>query len=291
VTGRPALSVVVATRDRPDQLRRCLDHLRPQLGPEDEVVVVDSASRDARTGSVAAAAGVVVVRADRPGTSRARNLGWRRARHDLIAFTDDDVEVDAGWPDAMVAALSRPDVAWVTGWIGVRREQSGTPEFNPTMLLDTPARIDADHRGATGASANFGAHRSALATVGGFDERFGPGTWTAAAEDAELFDRLVGAGLVGRYDPAVRVFHEQWRGKRDAITLNWRYGKGMGARLALLARRRPRHAARTAYDVVWSQGVVTSLRCLKARYELGALLAGLRVLGTLTGFLAWLVRR
>jgi glycosyltransferase involved in cell wall biosynthesis len=291
MTARPAVSVVIATRDRPDKLRRCLEHLAPYLGADDEVVVVDSASRDARTAEVAAAAGAVVVRAERPGTSLARNLGWQRARHDLVAFTDDDVEVDTGWPDAMVAALALPDVAWVTGWIGVRHEQSGAPEFNPTMLVDAPARLDAEHRGATGASANFGAHRSALVAVGGFDVRFGPGTWTAAAEDAELFDRLVGAGLVGRYDPAVRVFHEQWRGRRDAVTLNWRYGKGMGARLARLARRRPRHAARTAYDVVWSQGVVTCLRCLRSRYELGALLAALRVLGTMTGFLVWLPRR
>lgn len=289
--ARPSVSVVIATRDRPDQLQRCLDHLRPQLGPDDEVVVVDSASRDSRTGDVATAAGVVLVRAELPGTSRARNLGWRRARHDLIAFTDDDVEVDAGWPDAMAAALSRPGVGWVTGWIGVRQEQSGTPEFNPVMLVATAATIDGRHRGPMGASANLGALRAALEEVGGFDERFGPGTWTSAAEDAELFDRLISAGRQGRYDPAVRVFHEQWRGRRDAVTLNWRYGKGMGARLARLARQRPRQAAVTAYDVLWGQGVLPFLRCLRDRYELGALLAALRVLGTLTGFLAWAVRR
>lgn len=290
-TVRPPVSVVIATRDRPDQLQRCLATLRPQLGPDDEVVVVDSASRDPRTGQVAAAAGAVVVRAERPGTSLARNLGWQRARHDLVAFTDDDVEVDTGWPDAMAAALTVHGAAWVTGWIGVRQEQSGAQEFNPTMLVDAPATIDGRHRGPMGASANFGARRSALADVGGFDVRFGPGTWTSAAEDAELFDRLVTAGHVGRYDPSVRVFHEQWRGRRDAVTLNWRYGKGMGGRLARLARRRPRQAALTGYDVLWAQGVMSCLRCLRSRYELGALLAFLRVTGTLTGFLAWVWRR
>jgi hypothetical protein len=33
------------------------------------------------------------------------------------------------------------------------------------------------------------------------------------------------------------------------------------------------------------------LRCLRARYELGALLALLRVAGTVVGFVAWTVRR
>ena len=53
----------------------------------------------------------------------------------------------------------------------------------------------------------------------------------------------------------------------------------------------PRQAGLTAYDVLWSQGVVTAGRCLRARYELGAVLAAMRVLGTITGFGAWLLRR
>jgi glycosyltransferase involved in cell wall biosynthesis len=290
MTQRPPISVVIATRDRPEQLDRCLTALRGQLGPDDEVVVVDSASRDDRTRAVATEHGTSVIRADRPGTSLARNLGWRAARHELVAFTDDDVAVDTDWPGAMARALSAADGQWVTGWIGVERFGGGARELNPTMLEPEPARLDRDYRGPMGASANFGAHRAALAAVGGFDERFGPGRWTAAAEDVELFDRLILAGLAGSYDPTVRVFHEQWRGRRDAVTLHWRYGKGMGARLARLARRDPRRAAAIGYDVVWSQGVHAAFRCLRARYEFGTLLATLRVTGTAVGFLAWLLR-
>lgn len=289
--SRPPLSVVVATRDRPELLCRCLAALQAALGPDDEVVVVDSASVGAGTAEVATAAGVRLLRADRPGTSRARNLGWRAARHGLVAFTDDDVEVDPSWPAAMVAALSRPGRSWVTGWIGVHEAKPGAEEFNPTMLHTEPAVIDGDHDGPMGASANFGVHRDALAAVGGYDERFGPGTWTAAAEDAELFDRLISAGHLGGYEPDVRVFHEQWRTRRDAVTLNWRYGKGMGARLARLTRHRPGQAARIARVVLGGQGLAAAYRCARDRYELGALLALLRVAGTVTGFIAWSLRR
>jgi len=287
---RPPLSVVIATRDRPDHLARCLATLRPLLGPDDELVVVDSASRDDRTRAVAVEAGATVVRAERPGTSRARNLGWRAARHDLVAFTDDDVAVDAGWPDAMARSLAAGDTNWVTGWIGVEKFGGGARELNPTMLEVEPARLDGDYRGPMGASANFGASRAALAAVSGFDERFGPGCWTAAAEDVELFDRLILAGLPGRYDPTVRVFHEQWRTRRDAVTLHWRYGKGMGGRLARLTRRDVRRAAGIGYDVVWSQGLHAAFRCFRARYEFGALLATLRVTGTFVGYVAWILR-
>lgn len=291
MTGaRPALSVVIATRDRPEQLGRCLATLGPLLGPADELVVVDSASKDDRTQEVAAQAGAVVIRAARPGTSRARNLGWREARHELVAFTDDDVEVEPDWLDTMARALADDDAHWVTGWIGVRKPTGGARELNPTMLETDPVRLDRDYRGPMGASANFGARRSALAAVGGFDERFGPGCWTAAAEDVELFDRLILAGLPGRYEPTVRVFHEQWRTRRDALTLHWRYGKGMGGRLARLSRRDPGRAAHIGYDVIWSQGIHAAGRCLRVRYEFGAALAVLRVTGTFVGFLAWLLR-
>jgi GT2 family glycosyltransferase len=191
----------------------------------------------------------------------------------------------------MARALAADGAHWVTGWIGVAEFGGGAQELNPTVLATEPARLDRDFRGSMGASANCGAQRSVLAAVGGFDERFGPGRWTAAAEDLELFDRLIAAGYDGRYDPTVRVFHEQWRTRRDALTLHWRYGKGMGGRLARLARRDPRRASRTAYDVVWSHGLSAVLRCLRARYEFGAALASLRVLGTTVGFVAWMLRR
>lgn len=287
---REPVSVVIATRDRPEQLARCLERLQPQLGTDDEIVVVDSASRDEQTGHVALGAGATLLRADRPGTSLARNLGWRSARHDRVAFIDDDIRVDAGWVDAMATALAPHDTTWVTGWIGLERFGGGARHLNPTMLEESPARLDRNHRGTMGASANFGARREVLAAVGGFDERFGPGRWTAAAEDVELFDRLLLAGYDGRYDPSVRVFHEQWRTPRAGFVLQWRYGKGMGARIARLARRDRRRIRNEVYDIVWADGIHAAGKCLRVHYEMGAALILTRVLGIFVGFFVWLVR-
>ena len=288
--ARPPLSVVIATRDRPEHLRRCLALLAGVVGPDDEVVVVDSASTSAEPGRVATAAGARVVRADRPGTSLARNLGWRAAAHELIAFIDDDVFVDEGWADAMARALGADERAWVTGWIGVPEDQLHIPEPNPTMLVEHPMTLDADRRGTLGASANMGAKRRLLEEVGGFDERFGPGTWVSAAEDVELFDRFLLAGHDGYYDPAVRVYHDQWRTRRQAVSLHWRYGKGMGARLARLVRHDAARARRGAYEFLGPDGVFAAGRCLRVRYEMGAVYAMLRVTGAVAGFLARMLR-
>ena len=74
-------------------------------------------------------------------------------------------------------------------------------------------------------------------------------------------------------------------------SLNCRYGKGMGARLAMLRRQRPKQARDLARDVMLVHGLVTAWKCARARYELGALLALLRVIGTGVGFIAWAARR
>src|SRR3954451_7196280 len=135
---RPPISVVVPTRNRPDALARCLEVVAAQLREDDELLVVDSASTDGATAAVASSAGARVARADRPGSSLARNIGWRAARHDLIAFTDDDVHVLPGWLDAIARGLLRDDTSFVTGWIGVAPEQAHVPEPNPILLRAEP---------------------------------------------------------------------------------------------------------------------------------------------------------
>jgi glycosyltransferase involved in cell wall biosynthesis len=289
VPQRPAMSVVVPTRNRPQSLEACLAAIKRQLGPDDELLVVDSASTDDSTAEVGAAAGARVVRATRPGSSHARNLGWRAASHDLIAFTDDDVEVLAGWLEAAAAGLARDDAWFVTGWIGVAPHQADVPEPNPILLREHPLVLDRDAEGALGATANCGFRRAALDAVGGFDENIGPGTWAAAGEDQELFDRLVAGGFSGYYDPQMRVYHDQWRTRQEAFRLHWRYGKGMGVRLARLARLDRARWRRVLREVLWDDGFIAITTSLRAGFQTGAVFAVLRLTGTFVGYVASLV--
>jgi GT2 family glycosyltransferase len=265
--------VVVPTRDRPAHLARCVAALRAELGEGDELLVVDSASRVPVAGAL---------RCQRPGASLARNTGWRAARHDLIAFVDDDVEVQSGWAEAMVAGLT--DSAWVAGAVGVPPGQEHRERPVAVTTLITPTRLTLASRGTVGASANLGVRRSALRAVGGFDERLGPGTWTRAAEDLDLLDRLLAAGYEGWFAPEARAVHDQWRSRRELVGLDHGYGIGLGVRLVLLWRRGQRGRARTVLrDAVWSGTVRTGLRDVAHRYELGALLCAARLAGVVRG--------
>ena len=110
-------SVIVCTRDRPAELRRCLASLSHQTYPAREIIVVDNAPRDDRTKAVARAAHAIYVREDREGLDHARNAGARRATSDIVAFADDDVIVHSRWLERLVAAFDQPELGSVMGLV------------------------------------------------------------------------------------------------------------------------------------------------------------------------------
>jgi glycosyltransferase involved in cell wall biosynthesis len=179
-------------------LARCLAALRRQdfAASAFEVIVADNAA-DPGTRAVIeqeAAQGLpyrYVAAAGGPGPAFARNAGWRAARGEVVAFTDDDTVPDPGWLRAGVAALASADAAW--GRIRVPLPQPPTDYQRNEAGLET----------ADFATANAFCRRAALAAVGGFDERF-----TAAwREDADLFFTLLEKGFRLVHVPEAVVVH------------------------------------------------------------------------------------
>ena len=165
-----------------------------------------------------------------------------------------------GWADALAAAAaSRGDVAFVTGRVALPDGASDPTGF---ALIDhgEPRPLDAQTRGVIGGTANLLVSRAALAAVGGFDERLGPGRWLSAGEDLDLLDRIVEAGMTGWYEPSAVVECEQWREGAARARLAWAYGKGMGARFAAMARRSPVRALRRWNELLRLGGLLTVVR-------------------------------
>jgi len=99
------VSVVVATKDRPDDLRTMLRSMADQSHRPDQVVIVDSSAKPVR--SVAEEFGglnVKYIHVDRPSASGQRNTGIRAVDEgmDLIAFLDDDATLESGALEAML---------------------------------------------------------------------------------------------------------------------------------------------------------------------------------------------
>lgn len=265
-------------------LSACLAALRAEIGDGDEIVVVDSASvAREEVAKVAAQSGARLVRCDQPGASLARNAGWRAARHELIAFVDDDVCVRKGWVDAMVAAFDDEPVGFVTGRVVVPEHQRAAerPVAISSRTVRTSLHPGLD--GDIGASANLAVRRGAICDIDGFDETLGPGTWAASAEDLDLFDRLFDANYAGLFEPAACAEHDQWRTKPQLLALDWRYGKGMGVRLGRMSRGDRPRARRLLKEALVTQGVRPVFNDLRHGYQFGALTVAIRTLATVVG--------
>jgi glycosyltransferase involved in cell wall biosynthesis len=281
----PLISVVVPTRDRGAQLEVCLASIRAALRTYDELLVVDSASTDPSVRAIAERHGATYVRCDVRGASRARNAGWRATRHAIIAFVDDDVVVDQGWAEACSQTFhANPGVAFITGYVGIPPDQVDTTERPVAEKLEEIAEVlDAAFTGVPGHSANMAARRQLLETLGGFDERLGAGADFHSAEDLDLFDRSYAAGLVGRFEPSMRSWHDQWRGRAELVRLDWGYGFGMGARISKLLRSDPTRAGVVAEVILWSWGLKHAYQAWRWRQGFNTLTSMVRVGGAVAG--------
>jgi glycosyltransferase involved in cell wall biosynthesis len=247
----PPISVVVCTRDRAELLADCLAHLQALDYPHYEVVVVDNASATGATAEVAARHPVRYVREERPGLNWARNRGVAEARHDIVAFTDDDARADSAWLTAVARGFADPQVGCVTGLIAPAELETraqilfdwayGGMGKGTRARTHRAARMSARERIAVfrlGVGTNMAFRRAALERAGPFDTALDVGTPSCGGGDLDMMHRIVGAGFDVRYEPGALVWH---RHRRELSALRKQLesdGRAFGVYLIKLWRTR-----------------------------------------------------
>jgi glucosyl-dolichyl phosphate glucuronosyltransferase len=239
------ISVVIATFNRAALLEECLTFLaRQPFQPGDEIIVVDNGSTD-RTQQVlraAAARLAVPVRTlvePTPGKSHALARAIETATGDVLAFTDDDVDVEEGWLPAIRRRMSDQEIALMGGPVVARWEQEppawlrdvsdGSSRIAAPLALVNygPTLIPLGARTLLG--ANMAVRRSVFARLGGFQPSLGKLRGTLlSGEDHEFCQRVQAAGLRAVYDPAASVRH--WVPKsrmRVGYYASWFYWSGI----------------------------------------------------------------
>lgn len=221
----PDMALVICTRNRPEALRRCLQSVARLEPAPAEVIVVDNAPSDDRTQRLLEEFPAVrYLREPRRGLGQARNCGWRQTTSALVAFIDDDVQVDADWAGQMARAFDRPDIQAAAGLVlperldtgaslvferhwsfnrGYRDQLYDTAFFRRHRRVGVPAWI-------IGAGANMAFRRTVLQALGGFDPRLGPGA-AGCSEDSEMWFRVLNAGWAIHYSPRAVAIHTHRR--------------------------------------------------------------------------------
>ncbi len=231
--GRYEFSVIIPTRNRFGDLRRCLQALTQQDFDRAnfEVIVCDDGSDEPIDSVIEEFAkdgfNLRYARQSPKGPAAARNLGIRQATGDIVAMTDSDTLPDRQWLSKLNEAFqAQPDAAGVEGKVYAENEG----EFDP--LGEGPINKD----GGVFLTCNCAYRRDALIEAGGFDESFP----YPAYEDTELAARIQQFGRIA-WQPEAIVHHPQRPLTLRAVIKklrHWEFILVMGHRYGYLAWQR-----------------------------------------------------
>ena len=222
----PRVSIVVATRDRVELLRTCMEGLLEDTDyPNFDIVLVDNDSRDAETldymDRIAANPRVQLLRWPHPfNYSAINNHGARHASGEFLCLLNNDVEiVHPDWLTAMVREAVQPGV----GAVGARLLYPDRSIQHAGVVIGMGNAAGHAHRGlaegeagyfaqahvARGASAVTAAcllvAKADFDAVGGLDEA----GLAVAYNDVDLCLKLRARGLANIYTPAATLVHHE----------------------------------------------------------------------------------
>ncbi|MEN8158588.1 MAG: glycosyltransferase, partial [Myxococcota bacterium] len=240
-TRWPRVSVVVCSYNGAATIRQALEALEGVDYPDYEVIVVNDGSTDA-TPEIAAEYDVKLISTPNQGLAAARNVGWRAASGEVVAYLDDDAYPDRDWLRYLAVGFLDDDVSGVGGPNLLPPEDGDVAEC-VANAPGGPAHVLLDDRDAEHIpGCNMAFRRRWLEGVGGFDPQF-----RTAGDDVDLCWNVQKAG--GRLG-----FHHGalvWHHRRGSVSRYWKQQAGYGRAEALLARKWP-SKYNTAGHIPWS---------------------------------------
>ena len=216
------VTVILCTYNRAPTLRKALESVAKSIVPDSidwEVLVVDNNSRDKTRETVEEFCASYPRRfrylfEAAQGKSHALNSGIRATGADILAFMDDDVEVDSHWLHTLTSVFSRGP--W-TGAGGRIRAEEG---FVPPLWMETSGRYalaplaffdlgpDAGETKEAPFGTNMAFKRDVFKKYGGFRTDLGPQPGSEIRnEDTEFGERLLAGGERFWYEPSALVYH------------------------------------------------------------------------------------
>jgi O-antigen biosynthesis protein len=273
--GRPSqtkasVSVILCTLGQEERLKRCLPSLLNQSRSDLELLVVDNrpdSGEALRTVSAIAAEDprVRYVAEPRLGLSVARNRGVIETSADIVAFTDDDVVVDPGWLEWLVAPFAETRVTAACGMVlpleleseaqkrfeqyggfskGLQQRAFDLQSGRETRPLLYPFLGD-----LFGGGNSMAFRRRELLDAGGFDPALGAGSPTGGGEDIYALSTAVLRGGRVVYEPRSLCWHEHRKDDAGLHGQVFSYGIGLGAVLTKALTSDPRFFVAAARSV------------------------------------------
>ncbi|PWH17231.1 MAG: hypothetical protein DDG59_08310 [Anaerolineae bacterium] len=117
-----SLSVIICTKDRPQDLQQCLDSILTGKRLPDEIIIIDDGDLNAaRLQQMILAKGIKLIYRHKspPNVNASRNLAVTLASGDILSFLDDDVILDQAYYDVVMKAFEEDQTQSIAGITGV----------------------------------------------------------------------------------------------------------------------------------------------------------------------------
>lgn len=193
----------------------------------DEVIVVDGGSTDNTVAIIKEMfPQTIIVNNTKRNAAAGRNVGIKKAKGDIIAFTDGDCVVDEKWIESIQTAFDKYDVDGIGGKVLIAPPINHIEEYwgNLAWKLimnfgDEPYIVNKCALNDAFVTANCAYKRKLLIEIKGFNNWFANN-----AEDVDLCWRAVLSGAKLMYIPDVKIYAHNVTTKKGVAKKSFRNG-------------------------------------------------------------------
>ena len=220
MSNKPFLSLIICSCNRASSLQKVLQtiHTEEMLAVGGELILVDNSSTDTTLKVMQACRDsmpfpVIVVSEPVAGLGRARNSGLEHARGEVIAFTDDDCYLQAGYLLKAAEVFDNGLFKYCGGRILLHDPDDAMVAVDyREKFKRIPPRSFVPAGEIQGASMIVS--REVFDAIGPFDPELGAGR-EFRCEDAEFVARASMHGFTGAHVPELVVYHHHGRKAGD----------------------------------------------------------------------------
>jgi len=216
-------SLILATVNRVKEVKRFLQSLAKQTYTNFELIVVDQNPDNRLVPILDAFKSVfyIVHLRSTPGLSRARNIGLRYIKGDIVAFPDDD----CWYPPHLLERVSHIFTnTSIDGVTGMAVDGSGKPLGGWDKK---PGFLNIYNVWRRAISYTIFLRNEVVCTLGEFDENLGVGASTpwGSGEETDYLLKAIKKGFSIYYEPTIKIYHPQ---KNISSKKALHYARGMG---------------------------------------------------------------
>ena len=193
------ISVIIPTHNRLSSLKECLVSVLENDYPNPEIIIVDDFSVDGTREylqSIKSERVRIILNEKNLGVSETRNVGWRIATGEVVAFIDDDCKAEKNWLFELITGFVNEKVGFVIG---------NTQYVQENYRGNFPERLVNNREAQWPGAGNIAYQKKVLNEIGGFDGKNFP----YANEDTELALRAFSAGWKYLKNKEAKVYHQK----------------------------------------------------------------------------------